>query len=148
MRMSILPSVRGESIPKSTTVIEQMVEQSNMKRAYERVVRNGGSPGIDKMTVEDMKPYLQKHWNEIKSQLLKGKYTPKAVRQVKIPKPNGGERLLGIPTVVDRLLQQALYQILNPYFDPEFSKHSYGFREGKSAQEAVKQSTSVQNNTF
>jgi len=139
-----LPSVMKNSIPKSTTVIEQMVEQSNMQRAYERVVRNGGSPGIDNMTVEDMKPYLQEHWNEIKSQLLKERYTPKVVRQVKIPKPNGGERLLGIPTVVDRLLQQALYQVLNPYFEPEFSEYSYGFREGKSAQEAVKQSMKYQ----
>lgn len=144
MRMTNRPSVKKESIPKGTTILEQMVEQSNMQRAYEKVVSNGGSPGIDKMTVEDMKPYLQKHWMKIKTQLLNGSYTPKAVRQVKIPKPNGGERLLGIPTVMDRLIQQAIHQVLNPYFEPEFSEYSYGFREGKSAHEAVKQSKKYQ----
>jgi RNA-directed DNA polymerase len=115
-----------------------------MMQAYERTVGNKGAPGIDKMTVEQLKPYLKKHWAEIKVKLLEGTYQPQAVRQVSIPKPNGGERLLGIPTVLDRLIQQALCQVLNPYFEPEFSKHSYGFRAGKSAQQAISQAKEYQ----
>jgi RNA-directed DNA polymerase len=142
--MTMRPSVKKDSIPKGITIIEQMVERSNMERAYAKVVSNGGSAGIDNMTVEQLKPYLQKHWTAIKTQLLEGKYKPKAVKQVSIPKPNGGERLLGIPTVLDRLTQQALYQVLNPYFEPVFSEYSYGFREGKNAQQAVRQSKEYQ----
>jgi RNA-directed DNA polymerase len=115
-----------------------------MKQAYGRIVGNKGAPGIDKMTVEQLKPYLKKHWAEIKVKLLNGTYKPQAGRQVSIRKPNGGERLLGIPTVLDRLIQQALYQVLNPYFEPEFSQHSYGFRAGKSAQQAIIQAKQYQ----
>jgi RNA-directed DNA polymerase len=136
----------GEKVPNHVgiTIIEQMVERGNMLKAYERVKSNKGAPGIDEMTVEELKPYLQKHWAEIKLRLLNGTYKPQAVRQVSIPKPNGGERLLGIPTVLDRLIQQALHQTLNPYFEPTFSENSYGFRAGKSAQQAVEQARKYQ----
>jgi RNA-directed DNA polymerase len=132
------------SDPKSVSIIEQMVERENMWKAYNRIVGNKGAPGIDKMTVEELQPYLKEHWLSIKAKLLDGTYQPQAVRQVSIPKPNGGERLLGIPTVVDRLIQQALCQVLNPYFEPEFSDNSYGFREGKSAHQAIMQARQYQ----
>lgn len=124
---------------KATNLIEQMVERENMSLAYNRVLKNHGSAGIDKMTVEELKAYLNTHWQSIKTSLLNGTYQPQAVRGVEIPKPNGGTRLLGIPTVVDRMIQQALYQILNPIFEPEFSDNSYGFRAGKKAQTAVQE---------
>jgi len=144
MRMTNQPSIEELSIPKSQTIIEQMVETTNMWKAYKHIVGNKGAPGIDKMTVEELEPYLKKHWLDIKVKLLEGTYQPQSVRQVSIPKPNGGERLLGIPTVLDRLIQQALYQVLNPYFEPEFSAHSYGFREGKSAHQAIMQARQYQ----
>lgn len=144
MRMTNRPSVEKLSNPMNETIIERMVERTNMIKALDRIVGNNGAPGIDKMTVHQLKPYLKKHWAEIKVRLLNGTYEPQAVRQVGIPKPNGGERLLGIPTVLDRLIQQALYQILNPYFEPEFSKHSFGFQAGKSAHQAVLQAKKYQ----
>jgi len=121
MRIMNPAPVKELSTPISSTIIERMVERSNMLMAYERILRNKGAAGIDNMTVDDLMPYLKKHWPIIKVKLLNGSYEPQAVRQVTIPKPNGGERELGIPTVLDRLIQQALYQVLNPYFDPEFS---------------------------
>ena len=145
MRITNHPSVKELSIPKSSTIIERLVERTNMMQSYDRIVGNKGAPGIDKMTVEQLMPYLKKHWAEIKVKLLNGTYQPQVVRQVSIPKPNGGERLLGISTVLDRLIQQALYQVLNPYFEPEFSSNSYGFRSGKSAQQAVSQAREYQN---
>lgn len=144
MRMESHVSVESNQLPESTTLIEHIVESGNMKRAYERVVRNGGAPGIDNMTVEELMPYLQKFWGRIKDELLNGRYQAQAVRQVLIPKPNGGQRILGIPSVVDRLIQQAIYQVLNPYFEPDFSDNSYGFRAGKSAQDAVRQARNYQ----
>lgn len=119
-------------------LMEQIVSQKNMTKAYKRVVGNKGSAGIDGMQVEDLKPYLQEHWSEIKGALLLGSYYPQKVRQVEISKPNGGIRLLGIPTVIDRLLQQAIHQVLEPIFDPSFSEDSYGFRPKRSARQAVK----------
>ena len=144
MSMTILPSIGNVSIPVGKTIIEQMVERANMLTAYKKVCSNKGSPGIDKMTVEELMPYLRKHWAVIKIQLLNGTYKPQAVKQVSIPKPNGGERLLGIPTVLDRLIQQALHQVLNPYFEPTFSENSYGFRAGKSAHQAILQAKKYQ----
>jgi RNA-directed DNA polymerase len=110
-----------------------------MLRAYDRVRRNKGAPGVDGMTVEALKPYLKAHWPEIKQQLLDGHYCPQPVRKVEIPKPGGGVRMLGIPCVLDRLIQQALHQVLSPVFEPTFSAHSYGFRPGRSAAQAVQQ---------
>jgi hypothetical protein len=98
---------------------------------------NKGSSGVDEMPVEQLMPYLQEHWAQIKADLLEGAYQPQAVRCVEIPKPNGGVRQLGIPTVLDRFIQQALHQVLSPLFEPNFSKSSYGFRPRRSAQQAV-----------
>lgn len=128
----------GNTTPEQEEqLIEKMVERSNMMEAYKQVIGNKGSAGIDGMTVEDLKPFVQANWETIKGTLLSGTYQPKAVRVVEIPKPTGGYRQLGIPTVVDRLIQQAMYQVLSPMFDPEFSQHSYGFRAGRSAHGAV-----------
>ena len=144
MGMTNQASVGEVPIHDGTAMIERMVSRDNMLRAYKQVAGNKGSPGIDGMTVEELMPYLRKHWAEIKIRLLNGTYQPQAVKQVSIPKPNGGERLLGIPTVLDRLIQQALQQVLNPYFDPEFSEHSYGFRAGRSAHQAIEQAKKYQ----
>ena len=106
--------------------------------ALKRVEANGGAPGVDGMTVEALRPYLKAHWLELRAVLDAGTYRPSPVRRVEIPKPDGGVRLLGIPTVVDRLIQQAISQALTPLFDPLFSPHSYGFRPGRRAHDAVK----------
>lgn len=117
-----------------------VLERGNMMRAYERVLRNKGAPGVDGMTVGELKPYLNAHWPEIREQLREGRYQPLAVRKVEIPKPGGGTRMLGIPSVRDRLIQQALHQILSPVFEETFSTHSYGFRPGRGAAQAVQRS--------
>jgi len=114
-------------------------ENQNVARALERVERNGGAPGIDGMTVEELRPYLREHWLELRAALDQQSYQPSPVRRVEIPKPDGGVRLLGIPNVLDRFLQQAIAQVLTPLFEPTFSPHSYGFRPGRSAHDAVKQ---------
>ncbi len=106
--------------------MDAVVERSNIWRAYERVMRNKGAAGVDGLTVFEFKAWLQQHWPSVKAALLSGDYMPAAIRKVEIPKLNGGVRMLGIPTVLDRLIQQALLQILQPEFEPEFSGHSYG----------------------
>jgi RNA-directed DNA polymerase len=121
----------------ATQLMEQVVERGNMWKAYERVVRNKGAPGADGMRVDDLKAWLQAHWLSVKAALLAGSYLPREVRAVDIPKPSGGVRTLGVPTVVDRLIQQALHQVLQPIFEPGFSKSSYGFRPGRNAWQAV-----------
>lgn len=120
--------------------MEAVVARENMMQAYAQVVRNEGAAGINGMTVAELKPYLLTHWQEIKGGLLGGTHQPQTVRKVEIPKPGGGKRLLGIPTVVDRLIQQAMHQVLVPIFDPHFSEYSYGFRTGRNAHQAVIQS--------
>ena len=117
--------------------MEAVVARENLLDAYRRVMSNKGAAGVDEMPVEQLKPYLQEHWARIKEDLLNGTYQPQAVRCVEIPKLSGGVRQLGIPTVVDRLIQQALHQVLSPLFEPDFSESSYGFRPGRSAQQAV-----------
>jgi RNA-directed DNA polymerase len=127
------------SAPEANALLmELVVSRENMMAAYARVVGNKGAAGIDKMSVTDLKPFLVEHWSCIKEDLLADRYQPQAVRGVSIPKPGGGMRQLGIPTAVDRLIQQALHQVLMPLFDPGFSPHSYGFRPGRSAHDAVK----------
>jgi RNA-directed DNA polymerase len=123
-------------------LMSAVLERGNMMRAYERVLRNKGAPGVDDMTVGDLKAHLKAHWPEIREQLREGRYDPLAVRKVEIPKPGGGKRMLGIPTVQDRLIQQALHQVLSPVFEETFSNHSYGFRPGRSAAQAVQQARS------
>jgi len=123
---------------EALTLIEQVVRRENLVAAHARVVRNGGAPGVDGMTVDDLMPYCRQHWARIREQLLSGTYVPQPVRRVEIPKPEGkGVRRLGIPTVLDRFIQQALLQILSPIFDPTFSDASYGFRPGRSTHQAV-----------
>ena len=117
--------------------LEKVLCRENMWRAYERVVSNQGAAGIDEITVEDLKPLLQARWEAIRKNLLDGTYEPSPVRKVEIPKPDGGTRTLGIPTVVDRLIQQALYQALQGWYDPTFSDHSFGFRLGRGAHDAL-----------
>ena len=133
-------AARRETVrPEESQMMEAVVARENLLDAYRQVMGNKGAAGVDHMTVEQLKPYLQEHWARIRESLLNGTYQPQAVRCVEIPKPNGGVRQLGIPTVVDRLIQQALHQILSPIFEPGFSESSYGFRPGRSAQQAVAQ---------
>src|SRR5690349_12458863 len=129
--------------PESPASVEQRMEEvcdrENLERAWKRVRRNKGSPGVDGMTIDDARDYLREHWPSIRSQLLEGVYQPQPVKRVVIPKPDGGIRTLGVPCVVDRLIQQALLQVLQEQWDPTFSQHSYGFRPGRSAHQAVAQ---------
>ena len=120
-------------------LLAQALGRDNMQRAWQRVRRNGGSAGIDGLSIAATKEYLREHWPRIREDLLTGRYRPSPVRRVAIPKPGGGERELGIPTVVDRLIQQALLQMLQPRIDPTFSIHSYGFRPGRRAHDAILQ---------
>src|SRR5919108_3417595 len=128
---------KDNSIPEAERLMEAVVSRGNMMAALSRVVANKGAPGVDNMPVTALKDYLHEHWPRIKEELLAGKYTPQPVLKVEIPKPGGGKRMLGIPTVLDRLIQQAVHQVLNPKFDPGFSASSYGFRPGRSAHQAV-----------
>ena len=125
------PSVNGEG------VWEGVFERNNLFRALRRVEGNGGAPGIDGMTVGEMRPWLKEHWQGARAALDNGSYRPSPVRRFEIPKADGGVRQLGIPTVIDRLIQQAIGQVLTPLFEPRFSDHSYGFRPGRSAHDAV-----------
>ncbi len=118
--------------------MEAVVERGNLWAAYQRVVENKGAAGVDGVSVTEFKGWLKEYWPTVKAALLAGSYQPQAVRAVEIPKPSGGVRVLGIPTVVDRLIQQALLQIMQPIFDPGFSKSSYGFRPRRNAHHAVK----------
>jgi RNA-directed DNA polymerase len=118
-------------------LLENALEAKNMHEALKRVEGNKGAAGTDGMEVKDLRPYLKEHWQEIKGQLLEGTYKPKPVRRAEIPKPDGGVRFLGIPCVIDRLIQQSLLQVLTPIFDPGFSEYSCGFRPGRSAHQAV-----------
>ena len=128
---------------ESPAVTEQLMEEvcdgENLQSAWKRVRRNQGSPGVDGMTVDAAKGYLREHWPSIRSQLLDGTYQPQPVKRVEIPKPGGGIRKLGVPCVVDRLIQQAVLQVLQEQGDPAFSEDSYGFRPGRSAHQAVAQ---------
>lgn len=121
-------------------LLERILARSNMITALRQVRKNKGSPGVDGMTVDELAPYLKLSWSHIRESLLSGTYTPKPVKRITIPKPGGGERHLGIPTVMDRLIQQAILQVLQAEWDPTFSESSYGFRPGRSAHQAVETS--------
>ena len=127
----------NESPANREQLMEEVCERENCLQAYKRVKSNKGSPGIDGMTVEQLPGYLKEHWPAIREQLLSGTYKPQPVRRVEIPKPDGGVRQLGIPTVLDRMVQQAIMQVLQGRWDAEFSEHSHGFRPGRSAHQAV-----------
>jgi len=118
-------------------LLERIVSRDNLNLAYQKVKANKGSHGVDGMTVDELLSHLKQHGDELRQSILKGEYEPQPVRRVEIPKPDGGVRLLGIPTVVDRVIQQAIAQELTQIFDPGFSENSYGFRPGKSAHQAV-----------
>ena len=147
-KASVVASLRAEPVmakpaPESPAVTEQLMEVvcdgENLRSAWKRVRRNQGGPGVDGMSIDDAKDYLREHWPGIRSQLLDGTYQPQPVKRVEIPKPDGGIRKLGVPCVVDRLIQQAVLQVLQEQWDPTFSEHSYGFRPGRSAHQAVAQ---------
>jgi RNA-directed DNA polymerase len=124
---------------RDQTLMERVVEGGNLRRALKRVQQNEGSPGVDGRTVAELPTYLREHWPALREQLLTGRYQPSVVKRVEIPKPGGGVRLLGIPTVLDRFIQQAVLQVLQPLIDPTFSESSYGFRPGRRAHDAVGQ---------
>ena len=121
-----------------TDLLERILSRENLNRAYKRVKANKGAPGIDGMTVEDALPWLREHREELLEQIRSGKYKPQPVRRKEIPKPDGGVRQLGIPTVIDRVIQQAIAQQLSPIFEPKFIDGSYGYRPNRSAQQAIR----------
>jgi RNA-directed DNA polymerase len=127
----------SESPANREQLMEEVCERENCLQSYKQVKSNKGSPGIDGMTVEQLPGYLKEHWPAIRKQLLSGTYKPQPVRRVEIPKPDGGVRQLGIPTVLDRMVQQAIMQVLQGKWDAAFSEHSHGFRPGRSAHQAV-----------
>jgi RNA-directed DNA polymerase len=128
-----------ESPAKEERLMEEVCDRENLEIAWKRVCENKGSPGVDGLTIDDTADYLREHWPTLRDQLLGGTYQPQPVKRVEIPKPDGGIRKLGVPCVVDRLIQQALLQVLQERWDPTFSEHSYGFRPGRSAHQAVAQ---------
>ena len=147
---SNVTATRSRSGSGTMQLMEAVVERENMKLAYKRVVANKGSAGVDGMQVEDLKSHLIANWPCIREELLEGRYQPQPVLRVEIPKPSGGMRQLGIPTVLDRLIQQAMNQVLQPIFDCGFSEFSFGFRPGRNAHQAVRQAHSyaVSGRTF
>src|SRR5215469_4239528 len=129
----------SENLAIGEPLMEEVCERENCKQALARVKANKGSPGVDGITVHDLTDYLKQHWPAMREQRLSGTYEPRPVKRVEIPKPDGGVRKLGIPTVLDRFIPQAVMQVLQRRWDPTFSQHSYGFRPGRSAHEAVEQ---------
>jgi len=133
----VCPRTGGDSNPEAQELLEQIVAPENMRKAWKQVKRNKGGSGVDGRTIDETSILLRQHWKEIKERLLGGTYQPQPVQRVEIPKPGGGVRKLGVPTVLDRQIQQAVYQILSPLFEPGFCETSYGFRPGRSAHDAV-----------
>ena len=131
------PPVRQRDGNSGSPLLEQALTRENMERAWKRVSANKGSAGVDGRSVSETGVYLRAHWPRLKAQVLEGTYRPSPIRRVEIAKPEGGVRELGIPTVTDRLIQQALLQVLQPLIDPGFSEHSYGFRPGRRAHDAL-----------
>ena len=136
---AVTATAEPESPASTEHLMEAICAPDNIETALRAVVRNQGAPGVDGITVKRLPGILKARWSEIEDQLLRGRYQPQPVRRVKIPKPAGGVRNLGIPTVIDRVIQQAVLQRLQPRWDPTFSEHSYGFRPGRSAHQAVVQ---------
>ena len=136
---AVTATAERESPAPTEHLMGAICDSDNIKTALRAVVRNKGAPGVDGITVKQLPGMLKARWSEIEDQLLQGRYQPQPVLRVKIPKPDGGTRNLGIPTVIDRVIQQALLQRLQPQWDPTFSEHSYGFRPGRSAHQAVAQ---------
>ena len=145
---SALENRRNDESADSNSLMEEIFTRTNMNDAYRRVVRNKGSHGIDGMSVDELLPYLKENGDQLLKDILEGKYKPLSVRRVEIPKPDGGIRLLGIPTVIDRMIQQAIAQILTLIFDSQFSEYSYGFRRGRNAHQAIKQAQEYMNEGY
>lgn len=120
-------------------LLQAVLASDNLARAWKRVKANKGAPGIDGVTVGDWPAHAREHWPTVREQITQGRYKPQAVRRVEIPKANGGKRMLGIPAVTDRVVQQAIAQVLTPIFDPSFSESSFGFRPGRNAHQAIRQ---------
>jgi group II intron reverse transcriptase/maturase len=136
--ISPMPKRGGNGVNEyASGLMEKILHRDNMNLAYKRVKANKGSHGVDGMTVNELLQFLKQNGNQIRQSILEGTYKPQPVRRVEIPKPDGGKRLLGIPTVVDRVIQQAIAQILTPIYEIQFSANSYGFRPGRSAKQAV-----------
>ena len=133
------PALTEDLFSNHLDLLQAVLAPDNPRQAWQRVKSNKGAPGIDRISVADFPVHAKAHWPDIRRQLEAGDYQPTAVRRVTIPKPGGGERLLGIPTVTDRVIQQAIAQVLTPIFDPEFSTSSFGFRPGRNAHQAVRQ---------
>src|SRR3954452_24985926 len=136
---SLAAKRESENPATGESLMEEVCERENLEEAWHQVRSNRGSPGVDGRTIDETQDYLREHWPTIREQLLNGTYRPQPVRRVEIAKPDGGVRKLGIPTVLDRLIQQAILQVLQSRWDPTFSEHSYGFRPGRSAHQAVAQ---------
>lgn len=134
---TVCPRAGDSSDPEAQELLEQILAPENMRSAWKQVKRNKGAPGVDGRTIDETARLLRQHWNEIKDCLMDGTYQPQPVQREEIPKQGGGVRKLGVPTVLDRLIQQAVHQILSPIFEPVFSETSYGFRPGRSAHDAV-----------
>ena len=132
----------------SSITLESILSRINMTQAYDQVVGNQGAAGIDKMTYAELGTYLKGHWSEIKTSIQKGSYQPQAVKRVEIPKPQGGVRKLGIPTLLDRLIQQSIAQEISRHYEPKFSDYSYGFRVGRSCHQAIDQALSYLNEGY
>ena len=128
-----------ESPDPNEHLLVRVLSRDNMQKAWKRVKANNGAPGIDSMSIDDFPAFARTQWERIRESLIPGTYQPSPVKRVEIPKPTGGSRPLGIPTVLDRVIQQAMYQVLMPIFDPDFSEYSYGFRPGRSVHDAVRQ---------
>ena len=143
-----LATTMSENAAKLDRIMEEICQPSNLKEALTRVKSNKGCPGIDGMTVGQLALYLLGNWEEIRSQLLEGSYQPQPVMQVWIPKYDGTKRKLGIPTVLDRFIQQAISQVLTKYYDPTFSESSFGFRPGRSCHDAIRQSQAYINEGY
>ena len=146
--LSAKSNLKTKSQFNTENLLEKIVDKRNIFEAYKKVVANKGSSGIDGMRVDELLTYLKENYETLKANLLDGKHKVQPVKRVEIPKPNGGVRLLGIPTVVDRLIQQAINQVINPIFDREFSNSSYGFRPGRSAHMALKQAQTYINEGY
>jgi len=129
---------RRETVDMEPVTLESVLAKKNLNAAWVQVKTNAGAAGVDGRDIECSKAHIRESWNRIEATLLSGRYEPEAVRAVEIPKPNGGVRTLGIPTVLDRLIQQAIHQQLSPVWEPDFSEHSYGFRPARSAHDAVR----------
>ena len=135
-RSAVQPEV-GETAGRRPDLLEKILDRENLNNAYRRVKANKGAPGVDGMTVEEALPWLKEHGKELTESILREKYKPDPVRRKEIPKPDGGVRKLGIPSVKDRIVQQAIAQVLTPIYEPLFSNGSFGYRPGRSAQDAI-----------